>query len=57
MVLCSLVDMNLLQIDINIRMQEVSKIVSIASYLVGTWSAFPTCKVTMKLMNCLAMRL
>jgi len=57
MVLCSLVDTNLLQIDINIRMQEVSKIVSTASYLMGTGSAFPTCKVTMKLMTCLATRL
>jgi hypothetical protein len=87
MVLCSLVDMNLLQIGINsnplntelnpichllallgahhilhvsrvrVNMQQVSKIVSIASYLMGTGNAFPICKVTMKLMTCLATRL
>jgi len=57
MVLCSVVDMNLLQIDININMQQVSKIVSIASYLIGTGNTSPTCKVTMKLMTCLATRL
>ena len=55
--MCSLVDMNLLQIDINNNMQQVSKIVSIVSYLMGTRSTFPTCKVTTKLMTCLTMTL
>jgi len=34
-----------------------TRIVSIPSYLMGTGNTFPTCKVTTKLMTCLAMRL